>query len=488
MDSTELSLPSPAELVIATLPELSFAGELLRNALGRAIAEQIGKIAGEGYRAVPLFGASYARLLASLGPDFAELAHRLASLLIVRGPYLRLQEIAEALLGAGLTESAFVKPPAFSPVNTPGTPPRADEPPEPTVNFTTLQGYLDPSPDGVDARFAWTLRGGGGLGVNVVDVESEWRFSHEDLTQNLGGVIAGAPPGDLRARNHGTAVIGIFGGDRNAMGVTGIAPEARAFGASIYPTADTGFTGLVSGSASAIRRAADMLTPGDIILVELHYPGPRFNFTWPRGDNGYIPVEWWPDNLLAIQYATAKGVIVVEAAGNGSENLDDPLYDTSPARPPFGPFPSTWSNPFRRGAADSGAILVGAGAPPTGTDGSPLQGRIRLGFSNFGSALDAQGWGSHIVTCGYGSHLAGGTNEDRFYTNEFGGTSGAAPIIAGVLACIQGALDGAGKPRLKPSEARNLLRRTGVRQPDEAAGRIGNLPDLRDALRDLGIG
>src|SRR6185369_9524083 len=97
------------------------------------------------------------------------------------------------------------------------------------------------------------------------------------------------------------------------------------------------------GSAAAINLAAMRCRPGDIILLEMHRPGPRFNFTARTDQRGYIAVEWWPDDFAAILAATGRGIIVVEAAGNGAENLDDALYQTAAAG-----FPPGWRNPFRR--------------------------------------------------------------------------------------------------------------------------------------------
>ena len=47
-----------------------------------------------------------------------------------------------------------------------------------------------------------------------------------------------------------------------------------------------------------------------------------------QGQRGFIAIEWWPDDFAAIRYAVNRGIIVVEAAGNGSNDLDDPDYDT----------------------------------------------------------------------------------------------------------------------------------------------------------------
>jgi subtilisin family serine protease len=238
-------------------------------------------------------------------------------------------------------------------------------------------------------------------------------------------------------------------------------------------------------SSAAIREAADNLSAGDILLIELHYPGPKNNYAERNDQDGYIAVEWWPDEFVAIQYAVGRGVIVVEAAGNGAQNLDDALYEN---RHPG--FPPNWKNPFRRSNRDSGAILIGAGAPPPGTHNRNLFGPnlSRLDFSNYGSAVDAQGWGREVTTCGYGD-LQGGADEDRWYTDKFSGTSSASPIIVGALACLQGIRRARGAPLLTPASARALLRATGSpQQPGPnapVAQRIGNRPDLKALVAAL---
>ena len=464
------------ELIVVARPQAGL------RAMGTDVSSTTGADVGAlslvlddaGARMEPLFGSSeeQVRALGTVpgGIDLS-LFYR------VTADDHRLDELARVIGVQGAVDAAYVKPAAYLPALYLGQKPRRAHPPAVTPDFSQRQGYLFAAPQGVDALHAWTRPGGGGLGVRVVDVEGGWTFSHEDLRERQGGVIAGAERSGPYVRSHGTAVAGIVGGDANGYGVMGISPDAVVSGASIHPR----------GTAYAIRAAADPLAPGDVILLALHRPGPAVAFDNPGDPFGWMAVEWWPDDFAAIRYATSRGIVVVQAAGNGSQDLDDAMYDAHPPAP-YGPFPSWWSNPFRRGPLDSGAILVGAGAPPQGTHGRDLWGpdRSRLGWSCYGSVVDAQGWGYEATTTGWYGDLQGGPDETRWYTDGFAGTSAAAPMVAGAVACVQGALNAAGRPMLTPLEARGLLRATGTPQQDGPAGpasqRIGNRPDVREML------
>ncbi|MFD3701559.1 S8 family serine peptidase [Nocardia sp. NPDC058658] len=452
----------PGELIVVTV---STGPEITPIALreNRSVRGRVDELLPATAHLVPIFGPDN-RLAARLADTpQAPVAGEYLSYYSVHGELGDLGELAHRLRADDTVAAAYVKPAAEPPLAPLAENIVAARAPAVTPDFRARQAYLDAAPHGIDAVWAHGQPGGLGTGVRVIDIEGAWQFTHEDLRQNQGGIIGGTASADLGWRNHGTAVAGEISGDLNAVGVTGIAPEAHIRAISIFGI----------GSAAAIRSAADALNPGDIVLIELHRPGPRFDYQGTPDQRGYIAVEWWPDDFAAIRYAVSRGIIVVEAAGNGAENLDDAVYDTRP-----GDFPTTWRNPFR--ANDSGAIVVGAGAPPPGLHGRDHgPARSRLDFSNHGARLDAQGWGREVTTTGYGD-LQGGPDEDLWYTDEFSGTSSASPIVVGAIAAYQGIR---GSARATPDQVRSLLRATGSPQT-AAAGRpvtqrIGNLPDLR---------
>jgi hypothetical protein len=326
-------------------------------------------------------------------------------------------------------------------------PPPVDFPP-PTPDGESSQIYLDPAPEGIDARDAWTRPGGRGDGVFLVDIEYDWRDTHEDLEAALGRQECYTPnsPGQIE---HGTAVIGqIVGGD-NGYGVTGIASQVELGLVTHLPD------GMSYSVARAIDCATGLMGPGDVMLVEAQTVGPHGYF---------VPPEWDQAEYDAIAVATAAGIVVVETAGNGNENLDH----------------EDFGGAFDRTVRDSGAIIVGAGADlwyETQPD------RSRLDFSTYGSRVDLQGWGDDVVTTGYGDAFDGDGDPNQYYTALFNGTSSAAPMIAGAAAILQGVQMACGGEPLEPATVRDLLVATGSPQIDGPyPGNIGPRPDLRAAL------
>ncbi len=388
------------------------------------------------------------------------------------------RELAEELTTKEAVETAYVKPPVALPIE-PGearAPDDADGRPGVTPPLRVRQGYLDPAPRGIGAAAAWGRPGGLGEDVGIIDIEMAWRFSHEDLGNRTDRLLSGRAPGDRESRNHGTNVLGMLTAEHNERGIQGICPAANVRCVSIGNDEWT--------TSAAVREAADVLRPGDIILIELERaPGT------PQVPGDFLPIEWWPDDLDAIRYATGRGVIVVEAAGNSGLDLG------ASGRPDSTGFPLWWADPLLSADAPSGAIIVGAGAPPPRPHGgdpatTEVTDRSRLPFSNHGSRVDAQGWGGEVTTTGgfgreRGDPAISGEDEDRWYTDRFNGTSSAAPMVAGALACVQGILRAAGVRPLTPAEARRALRETGSRQQPRPGGdgRIGSRPAVDELVR-----
>jgi subtilisin family serine protease len=220
----------------------------------------------------------------------------------------------------------------------------------------------------------------------------------------------------------------------------------------------------VFNAAGAIAGATSKLKTGDVILIELHAKTPGHD---------YVAMQYWPDIFSAIRAATAKGITVVEAAGNGNEDFEAAAFAGTGLQ------------------KDSGAIVVGAGVPPTNYMDYPQQyayigaPRSRIWFSNYGAIVNVQGWGWHVTTLGYGD-AQGGSDKNRWYTLRFSGTSSASPIVTGAVALVQSCAKAKLGAPLQPSQVRDLLVATGTPQ---AAGpgvpltqQIGPLPNVPAAL------
>ncbi|MDH3628887.1 MAG: S8 family serine peptidase, partial [Acidobacteriota bacterium] len=351
----------------------------------------------------------------------------------------RIDELLLALNELAVVQLAY---PAPIPV-----PPPGDINP-PTPDFESMQGYLDPAPGGIDARHAWTVAGGRGNGVTLIDVEYDWNDTHEDLGSILGQELCFTPEGFFA--DHGTAVMGEVGGEDNGFGMTGVVPDATFGMVTQAPV------GMSNSVARAINCAASLLSAGDVILLETQSAGPL----------GLLPSEWDLAEFDATLAATSAGILVVAAAGNGNVDLDDPLH----------------GGLFDLSIRDSGAIIVGAGAAP----GTGQPDRSKLDFSTYGSRVNVQGWGHVVATAGYGDLFDGGGLVDQLYTATFGGTSSASPIVTGAVVSLLGIQKARGGPPLDPKVMRTLLMETG--SPQQAGpypGEIGPRPDLLAAIAAL---
>ncbi len=266
---------------------------------------------------------------------------------------------------------------------------------------------------------AWQL---GALGAGVVIADIDWGFhtSHRDLQKRLemasafNSVDGSKNVGQGSSTLHGTGVLGIAGAAADGRGMVGIAPQAMLW--PIQANTGEGHQPSSESWADAIEyvRLADSNGRRKVIILEAQTKSVCGNY------------EQIPSVNEAIRRAIESNIVVCVAAGNGDRAADLTDGDEKPIAP-------------------TGSILVGA------TKWDPAINQ-RASFSNWGQRIvvSAPGDGEHDLTC---AHTA-----DDAYTNKFGGTSGAAPKVAGVAALMLSV-----NPTLSPADVREILRGTGTK-------------------------
>lgn len=323
-------------------------------------------------------------------------------------------------------------------------------------NYLSQQIYLNAATNGINAKYAWGLPGGTGKNVTIVDIEYSFNKNHEDLPAIP---VIGGQMWNGFGNDHGTAVLGEMVSKSNSYGVKGIAYQAKGKFSSACMSSSNNCVGYYN-PANAINIARSSTAYGDVILIEQQTPVCNLS--------DYGPLEWDQAVFDAIKLATSAGRIVVEAAGNGNVNLNI----------------AGCNNKFNRNVRDSGAIIVGAGAPPNFSQTD----RSRLSFSSYGSRVDVQGWGYNVVTTGY-KDLYAGSGKNQWYTATFSGTSSASPIVAGAAAILSSIAQQRGLKK-SPAWIRSALVNTGSPQRSApsypASQHIGPRPDLKAAIAKLG--
>jgi subtilisin family serine protease len=336
---------------------------------------------------------------------------------------------------------AWPAPSGGDPVLAPGL--RADDSYSGSPNLESFQTYRTAAPKGVDAFYGNTFSGGRGVGVTIADCETGWTDDHEDLAATLENQFVGFtnPPYPW---DHGTAVMGEMLSGNNGYGTRGICWEASGVMSTHSPAGGPqNIPGSVVNGAAAVGL-------GDVVVIEIQcfgaVPGP-------------FPCEYDPPMFAAVQTATANGTHVYAAAGNGNNNLDQPAYGGA----------------FDLNVVDSGAVIVGA------SNGVSL---VAASFSNYGTRCTSSGWGFDVASTGYGDLFDGGP-ETLEYTDAFSGTSSATPIVTGAAVDLISIHREAFGQDISTSALRDLLADTGT--PFQGTKIIGNRPDMRAAVRELGI-
>jgi serine protease len=335
----------------------------------------------------------------------------------------------------------------------------ADYPaPDPLVNDAddpraVNQDYLDAAPVGIDARYAWTFTGGDGAGQAFIDLEQGWTLNHEDLAAHGAALLHGTLLNS--SRSHGTAVLGEICAVDNTVGCVGIVPNVASVNVVSYYT---------STRPDAIIAAISTLAFGDVLLLEAQVYVPNST------PNMLGPIEVLDADYEAIRLATALGVIVVEAGGNGTNNGLAPALDLDTYENLAGLkilFRDATNADFR----DSGAIIV--------TAASSAAPHTKLVYGPYGQRIDCYAWAQNINTTD--SDSGGSTN---LYRTNFGGTSGASPIITGAALAVQGIAQATLGYRFSPRQMRAILSNPATGTAPSAAEPtfIGVMPNLRNII------
>jgi large repetitive protein len=300
----------------------------------------------------------------------------------------------------------------------------------------------------VDAPEAWAIAGGGSSQIVVAIVDDGMEYSHPDLAPNLfynAGEIPGNgidddgngwiddvngwdftandnfPGASSTTDRHATSVAGLLAAvGNNNIGVAGIAYGVRVLPVRIF--GDTGAATTDANIASAIYYAAGRTADG----LGSWRAADILNNSWGGGSpNTAITAAF---TWAGVHGRQGKGALSFIATANDSR--------------------SSISYPASLAGTVPGVIAVGAS---TNQD-------LRASYSNYGPQLDfvapSSGGSRGIVTVdrigapGYssGDYTAGG---------QFGGTSAATPLAAGIGALILSLA-----PDLTATQVRGLMRNT----------------------------
>ncbi len=292
---------------------------------------------------------------------------------------------------------------------------------------------------GVNADFAFSIRSADGTGVTLIDVEQGWDTTHLDLPTNitrLSRIIE-------TNTEHGTNTLGIISATHNNQFCKGIAPNTTVLLSGYEDIRDPNTT--IINIYNAILLAINNLKHGDILLLEIELGGQ--------------PLEYKFIFIELLNLATALGIVVIEPAGNGGQDLDQSVNDEVERC-------GTLIYAFDRRSSDfidSGAIMVG------GCDNDRS-----LCISNYGNRIDCFSLAENVVTLGNGNTI----------NRTFNGSSSASAIIAGVASVIQSYAFQFFGEKLHPLMLRFIFQKIGNIASDFNFPN-GKLPDLEQIFRFL---
>ncbi|MBK8978939.1 MAG: S8 family serine peptidase [Planctomycetes bacterium] len=343
------------------------------------------------------------------------------------------EELVDALLARPEIETAWCE---LRPVPT-------DDIPPVTPLFESQQTYLDAPPAGYGYRRYETIVGARGQGVQLAQLEGRHTYGHEDADTLVRADLLGSFGSNYASwESHGTACVGIMAASRNDYGVRGMGSDCDRF----YTAS------LQSGAENMVSLATAVMQPGDVMSS---------SYAWVvsyGGTDYHAPADWVQSVYDATRIAAAQGIVYAYSAGNTNADLANT---------------SIYGGRYAPGSTPSGGFIVGASGAGDGAKAS---------FSNYGAFVVANAWGRGVATIAYGDMFDPGDVLQR-YTAGFGGTSAAAPGLAGVVASLSGAVEAQSGTPPTLAQIRAALTQTGT----PITGNVGTRPDLGQLLARFGL-
>ncbi|MDP8907607.1 MAG: S8 family serine peptidase [Chloroflexota bacterium] len=286
---------------------------------------------------------------------------------------------------------------------------------------------------------AWEITQGDGVIVAVIDDgvdvdHEEWASGGKVVAPRSVSIPRGGDARPSDGDNHGTAVSGVAVAD-GRHGAAGVAPKAR-----LMPIRNASALGSFD-EAEAFVWAAD----NGAAVINCSW-GPTDGDWFDDAHPGHQEIVPLPDSArLAIDYAVTNGrdglgCVIVWAAGNGNESVDNDGY------------------------ASYEKVIAVAACNDVGT---------RSAYSDMGNAIWCAFPSNNFPTHGSETVMTKGiwttdrTGNDGYnsgsesfgdaggnYTDSFGGTSSAAPGVAGVAALVIAA-----NPALRWEQVKDILKR-----------------------------
>lgn len=297
------------------------------------------------------------------------------------------------------------------------------------LNVGQVGGFVG---EDINVTPAWDQATGAGVDIAIVDDALQWQ--HPDLFAHYKPLLSwdfndvdGDPSPTSATEGHGTNVAGVAAAvGNNFLGVTGVAFNAGLAGLRILggPVTDQ-----ISADALAFKNNE----------IEIYIN------SWGPPDTGDLLQGPGPLTAAALANGATRGrnglgTIYVWAAGNGRQKLDNANYD---------------------GFANSRYTIAVAALGPLGRFASYSEPGANIFVSAYG------GDGNTFITT---TDLVGEDGDNATdYTDQFSGTSAAAPQVAGVIALMLQA-----NPNLTYRDVQHILARTARKNDPSDPGWVTN--------------